>query len=385
MKKLKEKIKNKLGEKKTAKLKKSLHVARIVKNIVCWTLIAILTVAVVVFMLTKVSGGSPTLFGFSLHRIITGSMEPELMIGDVILSKEIKDPSDIGIGNIITFQGDARFDNQKVTHRVLVAPYDDGKGNLVLVTKGDANQKDDGVINYADVESKYLSKLDFLRVLYNFFFSTGGFLVFIFLLLLIFFDEIVNIIKLTIGAAKEEDTESFQEIVERVKREQLEEMKKKRAAEKEKEAKQNEASDSDESVLDDAEKSDLSLSEAPQPEEAETGEQPSEAAEAEEQPPENTDVEQGSQPNDADTIDFSLFEEAQPVENETGEEQLEKHARENDSFKENDQHKQKSNSGKDDTKTKKSEHGKQQKPRNNQNRTSSNNTTKKNSKKRKKR
>lgn len=382
MKKLKEKIKNKLGEKKTAKLKKSLHVARIVKNIVCWTLIAILTVAVVVFMLTKVSGGSPTLFGFSLHRIITGSMEPELMIGDVILSKEIKDPSDIGIGNIITFQGDARFDNQKVTHRVLVAPYDDGKGNLVLVTKGDANKNDDGVINYTDVESKYLSKLDFLRVLYNFFFSTGGFLVFIFLLLLIFFDEIVNIIKLTIGAAKEEDTESFQEIVERVKREQLEEMKKKRAAEKEKEAKQNEASDSDESVLDDAEKSDLSLSEAPQPEEAETGEQPSEA---EEQPPENTDVEQDSQPNDADTIDFSLFEEAQPVENETGEEQLEKYARENDSFKENDQHKQKSNSGKDDTKTKKSKHGKQQKPRNNQNRTSSNNTTKKNSKKRKKR
>ena len=227
MKKLKEKIKNKLGDKKIAKLKKSLRVARIVKNVVCWTLVAILTVAVVVFMLTKINGGSPTLFGYSIHRIITGSMEPELMIGDVILNTEVKDPSEIGIGDIITFQGDARFENQKVTHRVITAPYDDN-GTLVLVTKGDANEKDDGVINFSSVESKYLTKVGFLTTLYSIFFSTWGFFIFIILLLLIFFDEIVNIIKLTMGAENEEESESIEEIVER----ELEAARKKRAAEK---------------------------------------------------------------------------------------------------------------------------------------------------------
>lgn len=238
MKKLKEKFTNKLGEKKIAKLKKFLRVVRIVKNIVCWTLIAILTISVIGFTLTKINGESPTVFGYSIHRIITGSMEPTLMIGDVILNKEVKDHSDIDIGDIVTFQGDVRFGNQKVTHRVVVAPYDDN-GKLVLVTKGDANEKEDGVIEFSSVESKYLTKVGFLTTVYSVFFSTWGFLIFIFLLVLIFFDEIVNIIKLTVGTANEGKTESIQEIVERVRIEKLEESRKKKDAEKSQTAEQS--------------------------------------------------------------------------------------------------------------------------------------------------
>lgn len=205
MKKLKQKITDKLGEKKTATLKRVLKVGRIVKNIVCWILIAVLTVAVIIFMFNRVSGETPKVFGYSLHRIISGSMVPELAIGDVIISKEVKSPSEIGIGDIITFQGDRRFENQKVTHRVLVAPYDDGRGNTVLVTKGDANETDDGEISFSDVESKYLTKFSFLKSIYNFFFSPWGLLIFIFLLLLIFFDEILNIIRLTVSAEDHEE------------------------------------------------------------------------------------------------------------------------------------------------------------------------------------
>ena len=232
MNKLKQKIKDRLGEKKTAALKKVLNVSRIIKNIVCWTLIAVLTVAVIIFVFTKINGETPKVFGYTLHRIVTGSMRPELEVGDVIVSKEIKDKSEIAIGDIVTFQGDARFENNKVTHRVLVAPYDNGRGATVIVTKGDANIDDDGEISVGDVESKYHSKVDFLKSIYNFFFTPWGLFVFIFVLLLVFFDEIVNIVRLAISRTQEEDTESFQEIVERVKREQLEEMRKKQAAEK---------------------------------------------------------------------------------------------------------------------------------------------------------
>lgn len=232
MNKLKQKIKDRLGEKKTAALKKVLNVSRIIKNIVCWTLIAVLTVAVIIFVFTKINGETPKVFGYTLHRIVTGSMRPELEVGDVIISKEIKDKSEIAIGDIVTFQGDARFENNKVTHRVLVAPYDNGRGATVIVTKGDANIDDDGEISVGDVESKYHSKVDFLKSIYNFFFTPWGLFVFIFVLLLVFFDEIVNIVRLAISRTQEEDTESFQEIVERVKREQLEEMSKRQNAEK---------------------------------------------------------------------------------------------------------------------------------------------------------
>ena len=220
MNKLKQKIKDRLGEKKTAALIKAFNITRIIKNVVCWVLIAVLAVAVIVFMFTKINGETPQVFGYTLHRIVSGSMKPELEVGDVIVSKEIKDISEIGVGDIITFQGDARFDDQKVTHRVLVAPYDNGRGATVIVTKGDANIEDDGEISVSSVESKYLSKFDFLKKIYDFFFTPWGLLVFIFVLLLVFFDEIMNIIRLSAQSAKENNDETIYEIIERVQKEQ---------------------------------------------------------------------------------------------------------------------------------------------------------------------
>ena len=220
MNKLKEKLKNKLGEKKTAALKKALNIARIVKNVVCWTLVAILTLAIVVFMVTKLSGGSPQLFGYSIHRIVSGSMEPALEVGDVIINKAVSDPSDIKYGDIVTFKGDADYDNQRVTHRVVTTPFENSRGEIVLVTKGDANEVDDGEIDFNNVESKYLTKAVFLKSIYDFFFSKWGLIVFIALLLLIFFDEIVNIVKLIVaGRQEEEKPESLYEVIERLQRE----------------------------------------------------------------------------------------------------------------------------------------------------------------------
>ena len=221
MNKLKQRIKDRLGEKRTVSLKKALKIARVVKNVICWLMIAVLTLAIIVFMITKLNGGSPTLFGYSINRIGSGSMVPELEIGDVIIGKQVTDTSDVSVGDIITFQGDSRFDNQKVTHRILVEPYSNGNGNTVVVTKGDANELDDGEILFSDIKSKCIAKVAFLKDIYTFFFSQWGLITFIVLLLLIFFDEIMNIIRLSIHSG-EENEESFEEIVERIKREQLE-------------------------------------------------------------------------------------------------------------------------------------------------------------------
>ena len=205
MKKLKQKLRNKLGDKKIAVIKKLLKVFRVIKNIVCWLLIAGLAVSITIFFVVKINGGTPSVFGYSIHRIVSGSMVPELQIEDVIVNKDITDISEIRIGDIVTFDGGAKYSNQKVTHRVLVAPCDDGRGKTVIVTKGDANNVDDGEIDVTKVESKFVTKVSFLRDIYSFFFSQWGLLLFIFLIVLIFFDELMNIVKLT-KARSEQDT-----------------------------------------------------------------------------------------------------------------------------------------------------------------------------------
>ena len=72
-------------------------------------------------------------------------------------------------------------------------------------------------------------KVGFLSKLYSFFFSPWGLIVFIVLLILIFFDEVVNLIRLTTRKyADGDDEESIGEIIERIQREDAEETKKKR-------------------------------------------------------------------------------------------------------------------------------------------------------------
>ncbi len=140
-----------------------------------------------------------------------------------MVSKNVSDQSDIQVGDIITFRGDSRFENHRVTHRVFTAPYTNEQGELVLVTKGDANEVTDGEIKVSDVESKMLHKAGFMKWLFDFFFSPFGLIVFIFLMLLVFFDEILNIIHITSGKYDEnEQEESIGEIIKRIQQEDKE-------------------------------------------------------------------------------------------------------------------------------------------------------------------
>ncbi len=80
----------------------------------------------------------PILFGWHSYVIVTGSMEPGISAGDVVLSSP--DPViDESLGRVITFEDPARPD-YVLTHR-LVAFNEDG----TLVTKGDANPTPDSV------------------------------------------------------------------------------------------------------------------------------------------------------------------------------------------------------------------------------------------------
>ena len=115
--------------------------------------------------------------------------------------------------------------------RIVVAPYTDDNGKLVLQTKGDNNNAVDPVIRADSVESVFLNKVGILTKMYEIFLSPWGLIIFIALLLLVFFDELINVVRIATGNDIEEE-ESVDEIIERIQREdrekQLEEAKRKR-------------------------------------------------------------------------------------------------------------------------------------------------------------
>lgn len=189
--------------------------ARLIKNVICWVLILVLAITMVIFLTTRIQGKTPTVFGYTIFRITTGSMEPELKIGDIILDKIVDDETEIAVGDIVTFEGGSQFQDKLVTHKVIKAPYTDENGNLMLQTHGVANEIDDTPISINQVRAKMICKIPYIDALYNLFLSPSGLLIMILLIILVFIDEIINIVKIVSGRG-ETRLEDIGEIIERI-------------------------------------------------------------------------------------------------------------------------------------------------------------------------
>ena len=81
------------------KKKKVFRVINLIKNIICWTLVVILVFTLVISFTSRINGSTPSVFGYSIFRVSSGSMEPELMVGDIILDKEVENPEDLKVGD----------------------------------------------------------------------------------------------------------------------------------------------------------------------------------------------------------------------------------------------------------------------------------------------
>lgn len=199
------------------KKSKLYNTLKIIKNIICWALIIVLTFAVVYFLSAKINGGIPSLFGYSVLRVSSGSMEPRLSVGDVILSKEVSSPDELEVGDVITYYGSGALDGYFITHEVIKVPYENEEGVIMLQTKGTANEIPDNEISFSRVHSEMIFELPFLSAIFNVFFSPWGLLIFIGLIILIFLDEIINLIKyLVYGEKAADEREDINEIIERL-------------------------------------------------------------------------------------------------------------------------------------------------------------------------
>ena len=110
-----------------------------------------LLILVLIFILLEISYSKfvkkekpVNLLGFSFLIVTTGSMEPEINAGELIM---IKKSNEYKIGDIITFIDQ---DNFLITHRII-----ESNENLII-TKGDNNDLEDEPILFNNIKGKVI-------------------------------------------------------------------------------------------------------------------------------------------------------------------------------------------------------------------------------------
>lgn len=214
------------------------------------TVLLILTVLLCLYVAIQVlSNGYVNIGGFMMFRVVTGSMEPTIPVGALLVTRQV-DIETIRLDDIICFRTqEAEIWGKIVTHRVVNVLEGTG-GGVLLETKGDANLVSDGYLvnqdNFVGKVVWYTGDDSVLTAIFSFFTNKVGFLgciVFPCLLLagLILKDCVSNIKKELLEVMNElEQTEKqadwesdplcgmtqeeYQEMYERIKAELIEEL-----------------------------------------------------------------------------------------------------------------------------------------------------------------
>lgn len=217
------------------------------KEIIGWVaLVAALILCV--FVITQVlSQGYISVGGYSLFRVATGSMEPELPIGSLLISQKT-DINKIQTGDIVNFRAkETGMFGVIITHRVINV-HVDVYGTHYLETKGDANQYADAAyVEQSNLIGKvvyFTGEGNVLAAIVQFLTSNLGFMICIVLPCLIIG---IMVMRDTVGTMKKElntmkkeldqpentqgkpetqlDTEEYDRLCERLRNELLEELK----------------------------------------------------------------------------------------------------------------------------------------------------------------
>jgi signal peptidase len=93
-----------------------------------------LSVTLVGVYMAKSKGQTPAVFGvYMLFSVESGSMEPTLTVGSVIICKKTQQTKSLQAGQIVTFHTQS---GAVVTHRIMEVTKDDN-GDIAYRTKGD--------------------------------------------------------------------------------------------------------------------------------------------------------------------------------------------------------------------------------------------------------
>ena len=145
--------------------KKGNSILKLILNIISWTIFALL-ILIALFLLyyaiaTQIYAkkGEKYKPAFSLYTIISGSMEPNINVYDVVVDTKVDNPEDIKVGDIITFTSSSSLTyGVTITHRVIAI--DNSNGVYRYRTQGDNNLvPDDTYVEFGNILGKVLFKV----------------------------------------------------------------------------------------------------------------------------------------------------------------------------------------------------------------------------------
>lgn len=163
------------------------HKTQKVFRIIGYIILALLAVCSAVILYQKIikKENGVSLFGYSSYIVVSGSMEPSIKVGDLVVIKQANE-SELDENDIITFSDES---GNIVTHRIISINYDKN-GKKQYQTKGDNNNSADiGLVTIENVKGKYCFKINSMGKVINTIFSPVGILIIALIIVLAILDS----------------------------------------------------------------------------------------------------------------------------------------------------------------------------------------------------
>ena len=141
---------------------KGKRIANTIVNVVLVVAIVLAALCTYTSYVSTSGNGVPSIFGIRMLSIQTKSMYPTLNSGDMIFDSAVKDPSQLAIGDIITYW--TVIDGERVLNTHRITQIYDGGGHLIFQTKGDNNTIEDSLAGLGKVFDYLQTSTGFLIV-----------------------------------------------------------------------------------------------------------------------------------------------------------------------------------------------------------------------------
>lgn len=163
-------------------------------------ILVLLIVVAVAAVGVRLTGRDISILGYRQYYVVTGSMEPTLHIGDVVLCRE-RSAQQLREGDILVYHGtEGELAGKTITHRIIADPVQTENG-WQIQTRGDAQGAvPDPLVGESQVIGVVVAKLRLVSALYRFFITPWGLLAVAAPLIWALISEIRNLVSI----AKEE-------------------------------------------------------------------------------------------------------------------------------------------------------------------------------------
>lgn len=174
-------------------------------------LIIVLCINFIIIIQSKLNKDKiPSIFGYKPFIVLSGSMQPNVKIGDLVFVKKTNIDK-LKVDDVIAFKSD---DKTVTTHRIIKIDTET-KNEKCFVTKGDSNNvKDEGLVCKNNLEGKMVKRIPKLGKFINFIQQPLGFVVMmmtIFIICLFIYLYEDKKINKKYGKMSKEDLKAFEE------------------------------------------------------------------------------------------------------------------------------------------------------------------------------